>query len=256
LELLRKAQALEPSSRTLAQLGSVEFALQRWVEAELHLQQALASQDSAWIANPRNREMLERTLVDVRRHVAKIDLRGTPGAEVSIDGKAAGTLPMNEPVHVAAGMVRITAVAPGRQSFEKVLNVAGGQETTVPVDLAPLAPAPANPAVAAPLLAQRRSEEPAVPAWRRWTGGALAIAGLAAVGAGVAWVAVDGHTNCNPPPGGVCELVYDTKTQGWISIAAGAVAAGAGATLFFWKGKEAAATVAITPGILTLHGRF
>ena len=70
------------------------------------------------------------------------------------------------------------------------------------------------------------------------------------MGTGIAWVVVDGRTTCTAPAGGVCELVYNTKTQGWVSIAAGAVAAGAGATLFLWKGKEASGVVAIGPGMM------
>jgi hypothetical protein len=103
---------------------------------------------------------------------------------------------------------------------------------------------------------QPHAEAPAVPAWRRWTGGALFVAGLAAVGTGIVWVALDGHTNCSPPAGGFCEQVYETKTLGWISIGAGAVAAGAGATLFLWKGKETTAAVAIGPGVLGFQGQF
>jgi hypothetical protein len=82
------------------------------------------------------------------------------------------------------------------------------------------------------------------------------LTGLAAVGTGIAWVAIDGRTNCSPSPGGVCELVYDTKTLGWISIAAGAVAAGTGATLLLWKGKEATASAVVAPGMVSLRGRF
>jgi hypothetical protein len=257
LELLQKAQTLAPSSRTLAQLASAEFALQHWVDAETHLQQALSSQDSAWIANPRNREMLERTLAETRRHVARLDLTGTAGAQVSIDGKPIGTLPLPEPARVGAGTIRIAATAPGHQAFDKLLAVRGGEQTSVAIDLPLLPPpAPAPAATAAPVLAQSRPETSGVPAWRRWTGGGLMVAGLAAIGTGIAWVAVDGRTNCAAPPGGVCELVYDTKTRGWISIATGAVAAGGGATLFFWKGKEAAGGVAVMPGGLAIHGAF
>ena len=255
LELLRQAEALAPSGRIMAQVGSAEFALQRWVDAEAHLQEALASHDSAWLASPKNREMLEKTLTETRHHIARLDVHGPAGAQISVDGKPVGTLPLAEPIHVAAGTLRLAASASGRQQFEKALTVSGGDETTVSVDLLPLpAPVPSPPSVA--LVAQPRSAAPAVPAWRRWTGGALFVAGLAAVGTGIAWVAIDGHTNCSPPAGGFCEQVYSTKTLGWISIGAGAVAAGAGATLFLWKGKEAAASVAITPGALTVHGRF
>jgi hypothetical protein len=256
LELLQRAQTLAPSAKALAQLGSAEFALQRWVDAETHLEQALSTTDSPWIKIQRNHDMLERTLADARRHIGRVQLRGTSGAQISIDGKAVGILPISAAAHVAAGVVRIAATAAGRQGFEKNLTVAGGEEATLSIDLVPVVAPLALPPAASPVLQVQRSGQATAPAWRRWTGGTLFVAGLAAVGAGIAWVVVDGRTTCNAPPGGVCELVYNTKTQGWVSIAAGAVAAGVGATLFLWKGKETSGGVAIGPGMMALHGRF
>src|SRR5262245_5231569 len=48
LELFEKAHRLAPSGKTLGQIGSVEVALRRWVEAEAHLEEALARRDSPW----------------------------------------------------------------------------------------------------------------------------------------------------------------------------------------------------------------
>jgi hypothetical protein len=263
LELLRQAQALSPSGRVLAQVGFAEFALQQWVDAEAHLQQALASHDSAWMANSKTREMLEKTLTETRHHVARLDVRGTAGAEIAVDGKPAGTLPLPEPIHIAAGTVRLTASAPGRQGVERTILVAGGAEISIPLDLAPLPvspgpmPAPTPPAASPTLLAAAAAGEArAVPAWRRWTGAGLFVLGLATIGTGVAWVAVDGHPSCASPTVGRCPTVYDTKTDGWISIAVGAVGAGAGATLFFWTGRETTPAVAVGPGMLAFYGRF
>lgn len=256
LELLQRAQTLAPSAKALAQVGFAEFALQRWVDAETHLAQALSMTDSPWIETQRNHDMLEKTLADTRRHIGRVELRGTSGAQISIDGKAVGILPISAPVHVAAGVVRIAATAAGRQAFEKSLAVVGGEEATLSIDLVPtVAPSPL-PSTASSGLQLQGSGEATAPVWRRWTGGALFVAGLAAIGTGIAWVVVDGRTTCNAPAGGVCELVYNTKTQGWISIAAGAVAAGAGATLFLWKGKETSGGVAIGPGMMAVQGRF
>jgi hypothetical protein len=256
LELLQRAQTLAPSAKALAQVGSAEFALQRWVDSEAHLEQALSMTDSPWIETPRNHEMLEKTLADARRHIGRVELRGTSGAKITIDGKAIGLLPLSAPVHLVAGVVRIAATAAGRQGFEETFTIAGGEDVTLSIDLVPIvAPAPPPPS-ASPVLLEQRSGEATAPAWRRWTGGTLFVAGLAAVGAGIAWVVVDGRTTCNAPPGGVCELVYNTKTQGWVSIAVGAVAAGAGATLFLWKGKETSGGVAVGPGMMAVQGRF
>lgn len=254
LELLERAQALAPSARALAQVGSAEFALQRWVDAETHLEQAL-SMRSPWIETPRNRDMLEKTLADTRRHIGRIELRGTVGAQVSVDGKAVGVLPLSATVHVPAGQVHIAATAAAHQEFEKTVTVAAGEEATVSIELLPSLPAAPLPPPA-PVVQIQRADESTVPGWRRWTGGGLFVAGLAAVGTGIAWVIIDGRPTCTAPAGAVCELSYNTKTQGWVSIAAGAVAAGAGATLFFWKGKERSTGVAVGPGTMALQVRF
>jgi hypothetical protein len=251
--LLRRAEELAPSGRILAQLGFAEFALQHWVEAETDFERALASSDS-WVANAKNREMLNKTLGETRRHVGHLTVSGTTGAEISLNGKPAGALPLSGPMAVPAGTVRVTASASGRKEFEKVLVVAGGEDVAVAINLEPIAPPP-PPVNIAPISARSGADTAAAPAWRRWTGGGLFVAGVAAVGTGIAWVALDGRTNCTAPAGGICQQVYDTKTQGWVAIAAGAVAAGTGATLFLWKRGEAT-SVAIGPGALSLSGRF
>jgi hypothetical protein len=230
--------------------------MHHWVDAETHLEQALAKHDSPWIENPKNRDMLEKTLAEARKQVSYVDVRGIAGAEVSIDGHRIGVLPLASPIHVAAGSVRLSVVAPGRKPFEKVLTLAGAEGATVTVELDPLPPPPAvPPTAAAQVVAPVAEARPGAPA-RRWAGGALVVAGLAAVGTGIGWVAIDGHTNCNPPPGGRCDQVYDTKTQGWIAIVGGAVAIAGGATLFLWKGGEHTTSVAVGPGSLVLRGSF
>ena len=258
LELFVKAHALDPSARALAQLGSAEFALHHVVDAEAHLDQALARHDSPWIENPKNRETLEKILADARRQVARVHLRGTPGAEVSIDGKRAGVLPLDAPVHVAAGTVRIRGTAPGRRPFEKELVVAGGDDTTASVDLEVLPPVPAvSPATTLVVSPPPSAPPTGRPAWRMWTGGALIAGGLAAGATGVGWLAVNGHVTCaTTPPGAVCEQLYDTKSQGWAAVVAGAVVAGAGATLLLWPGNERTVGVSAGPGSLALSGRF
>ncbi len=255
VDLLRQAEELAPSGRILAQLGFAEFALQHWVAAEEDLERALASPESSWLAIPKNREMLEKTLAETRRHVAQIEIAGTPGAQVSLDGRSAGVLPLASPIRVTAGTVRLTATAAGRHAFEQVLTLSGGERASIRVDLEPVAPV-AQPLVGARDMLAEQSDQTSVPAWRRWTGAGLFAVGVAAIGTGVVWVALDGRPNCTPPAGGFCEQVYDTKTQGWISIAAGAVAAGAGATLYLWKRKTETTAVAVGPGILSLRGRF
>src|SRR5688572_3024963 len=64
LDLFRKAHALSPSGRTLAQMGLAEFSLKAYVDAETHLAAALNG-DTPWIT--KNRTVLEQALTDVRK---------------------------------------------------------------------------------------------------------------------------------------------------------------------------------------------
>ena len=134
--------------------------------------------DSPWIETQRNHDMLEKTLADTRRHIGRVELRGTSGAQISINGKAVGILPISAPVHVAAGVVRIAATAAGRQGFDKSLTVAGGEDATLSIDLVPVVVPSALPPIGSPALQVQRSGEATGPAWRRWTGGALFVAWL------------------------------------------------------------------------------
>ncbi len=258
LELFTKAHTLAPSAKTLGQIGSVEVALQRWVDAESHLVQALARHDSPWVEVPKNREVLEKTLAEARLHIARIGLNGTPGAEISVDGRRIGALPLAEPVHVAAGAVRVTARASGFNAMEIDLVVHGGEEVSRVLDLTRVAPAMSVPTMPAPALLNTPAApaESRRPTWRKWTGGGLAAVGVAGVGVGAAWLAMDGRPSCDAPSGTVCKHLYDTKTQGWVALGVGLAAAGAGATLLVWPAGDRSVAAVVGPGSLALSGRF
>jgi hypothetical protein len=264
LDLFNKAHQVAPSAKTLGQIGSVEVALHRWLEAEAHLTDALARHDSPWVESPKNRGMLEKTLQEARKQIGRVRVTGTPGAEVFADGKRLGALPLTEPVHAVAGTVQMRATALGRQTAEKQVIVRGGEETSVALDLLPAGSIGELPSIpimpeetSAPAVLVGAAPAPApMPTWRKWSGRALVAAGAAAIGVGIGWVIVDGRPNCDAPPGAVCRHLHDTKTQGWIAIAAGGAAAGAGATLLLWPAKERTTAIVIAPGGIGLAGRF
>src|SRR5690349_2291240 len=52
LELFARAHAIAPSGKTFAQMGVAEVALGHWVDAEAHLEAALARHDSPWTDVP------------------------------------------------------------------------------------------------------------------------------------------------------------------------------------------------------------
>ena len=91
LREFQAAHAKDPSGRTLAQMGIAEATLQRWVDAENHLSQALES-TMPWVE--KNRATLEQTLQTVRTHTTEISIYGTTGAVVTLEDKVVGRIPL------------------------------------------------------------------------------------------------------------------------------------------------------------------
>jgi hypothetical protein len=111
LREFRVALAEEQSARARAQVGLTLAALGQWVESERYLQGALDSDDS-WAR--RNRSTLQRALDGVTAHLGMLDVRGgVPGAALAVDGQPMGTLPLQAPLHVAAGTVNLQISAAG-----------------------------------------------------------------------------------------------------------------------------------------------
>jgi len=247
LDVFKRAHALAPSARSLAQMGLAEGALHRWVDAEVHLSAALASHDTPWIEVPRNREALEQALATVRSHIGTVKVLGAPGTRVTVDARELGRLPLELPLRLPEGPVHLKATAPGYGTTEVAVSIVGGGEQTVVLPLVPLA-LPAPPATPVHL------DEPAPPArWKTWTGLSLLGASAAAIATGAVWVVLDGHSSC-PVTATPCKFVYDTKVQGWLTIGAG-VAAGTAGGLLLWSGRHPAA-LAAGPGSLAFLGRF
>src|SRR5438093_1131211 len=89
-ELFQRAYEMSESARALAQLALAQQALGRWVEAESNLSKALADKNDAWIkarAKP-----LADALKKIQERLGSLDVLGTKGAELHVNGATAGTL--------------------------------------------------------------------------------------------------------------------------------------------------------------------
>ena len=87
----------------------VEKALGRWAEADRHLTDALKGGQDPWIH--KNLTVLEKTLAEVKRQVARIEITGEPvGADVLVNGRPVGKVPLPHPVRVNAGSPATTAL--------------------------------------------------------------------------------------------------------------------------------------------------
>jgi hypothetical protein len=248
LREFQAAHSKEPSGRTLAQMGIAEATLQRWVDAENHLSQALES-TIPWVE--KNRATLEQTLQTVRTHTAEISIYGTTGAVVTLEDKIVGRIPLPTIPRVNEGTITIKVESPGHKPFVQTLPAKGGDRLIVTASLEPLAPEPPPPAPA-PILSTPssppRDTAPSSRSWRRWTGLGLAGVGIAAVVWGVVWVAVDGNSS-----GSNSERVWDTRTPGWF-ILGGGVAVAAGGGYLFYSSRRGEVEIAASP--TGLVGRF
>ncbi len=262
LELFRKAHALAPSPRTFGQMGLVETSLKKWVEGEKHLAVSLANPDDRWVV--KNRAFLDEALGLCRSHVGDLVVTGPAGAEVFVGGQSVGTLPAVPALRLAEGTISVSASAPGSKPFEQTITIRPGARSPLTIALAPIAAtpiaAPAAPVAPAPAptpliaTAPPTHSESSPTSWHTWAGISLAVAGAAALGWGIYWIAVDG----NPTGAPSAHLGYDTRTPGLILAGAGVAAVAGGAVLFYTGRRATEPTVALglTPSSILLQRRF
>ena len=138
LAVFKKALAKSPSPRARAQVGLAEQALGLWIVAESDLVIALGAVDDAWIA--KNRGALEGALATVRRRLGSLEVRGTEGAEIMLDGVRLGILPSPGPFRVEAGRRTLEIRAKGFHSTTRTLEVPAGGVSRETVTLVALTP--------------------------------------------------------------------------------------------------------------------
>jgi tetratricopeptide (TPR) repeat protein len=198
LELFRKAYEMHKRPRAAAQVGLAEVALGRWVEAETHLEEALSAETDLWIET--NVEPLKSTLARVQEQLGSLDVVGSPaGAEVIIEGAARGTLPLSKPLRVRTGDCQFIVRAAGHEPLSRVVRISTGELTRETVNLSSrVVGAMPPPSVSADqsvktspsgaLVVAQGSKPTAVSGGRlRMTGLVLGGAGVAALGAGLAF---------------------------------------------------------------------
>lgn len=153
LERFRAAFDQSGSPRARAQVALAHQALGNWIEAESNLEAALDTRDP-WVE--RNRGALEGALETVRSRLAFLEVRGEPaGAQVRVDGRDVGLLPLAEPARVVAGDVVVEVSKDGYATILRPVRVrpgATGRETIRLVPVSSGAPSEPSPAGARPSL--------------------------------------------------------------------------------------------------------
>jgi hypothetical protein len=237
LELFERAYQLTHSPRALTQVALAEQALGRWIEAEVHLVEALgtATKDR-WIRA--HKSALEGGLTEIQSHLAKLELNcNIKGAELRIATKSAGHFPFAEPLRVIAGPVAIEVSAAGYQTVSRNLIAGTSSVAKATIVLLPSPPPPApTPQVA---VVEARAEPSSSLPWPWMLAGGSAVA----LGVGIAeGVIREGHASdynrAHCPTDSICSGarsgVYQAQTIATIAfIGGGALAVGAVLDLLF-----------------------
>jgi hypothetical protein len=142
--LFQRAYDLERSARTAAQLGLVESSLGYWLAAERHLNEALSFPRHPWLL--RNKAEIDKALRDVQSYIGEVAVTGAPaGAEVLLNGRAVGRLPLPEPLRLAEGPAVVEVRAPGYLPSTTNLKIDGGRRESLNIALQPGSGAAAGP---------------------------------------------------------------------------------------------------------------
>jgi hypothetical protein len=244
LEQFRHAYDLEPTPRALAQMGLAEQALGRWIDGEAHLARALEAAQDPWIAKYRG--TLEGSRAEIGKHLGSLAVTGGPdGAELRVDGRPVGTLPLRRTLRLPLGTFTLEASVAGRVVVARAVSIVAG--ITTHEDLSSAAPAPP----VAVQQGQHASTSDARPGDEGGSGGGIArrhLAWIAAggavalVGAGAAFLYV-GNNNASAYGTcmvGNCESLKTTGTREQVAGVTGLVLGGA-------LGATAAVLFASTP---------
>ena len=126
LPLFEKAYQLSRTPRTAGQLGLVEMALGYFVDAERYLGEAVASPDHPWVA--KNLATLKAQLATAKSQIGDLYVVGEPnGAEVLVNGKVVGKLPLSTPIRLDKGRAEVQVRAPGYVATTDMVTMVGGK---------------------------------------------------------------------------------------------------------------------------------
>ncbi len=270
LQRFRQAHEMAPSPRTYGQMGLVETTLKHWTDGETHLAVALANPDDAWVH--KNRAFLDQALSLCREHVGDLVITGPAGAEVSVGGTPAGTLPAVPALRVAEGNVEVTATASGYEPFKTTVNIRPGKRSALKIamspepvaagheDAPPKPPAAVDPdtnPAAEPVVKPPSEPAPVEPShWHTWLGISLAAAGAGGLALGIVEFHYNGY--CTRMGAVTCKESYNSTNLAWTATILGAAGIVAGAIIFFTGPSDSSPSVALgaSPNGLWMAGRF
>jgi hypothetical protein len=259
LPLFQRAHDLAHTPRTAAQLGLVEFALGYSVNAATHLSQGLAASNDPWIHA--NRLALEQALSEVQARIGEVEVAGTPaGADVRLNGKSVGRLPLPNPIPSDQGPMTVELRAPGYVTGSKSVYVTGGKRTLVRLELdrernfTAVPPTTASEVTHVDSTSNPTTSATAPPSATR------SILGWTLVGTGTASAATGGillltAKNCAPMPGYECIHQPVSRVPGWTFVGTGLAAGAIGAILLITR-PTAHTEIGLGPSYVVFRGQM
>lgn len=273
LLVLQRAALLDPTSaRVRVHLAAVNQAMGEWITAEQHLSSALAQREDPYIVE--HEEALNEALSSIEGQLSLLLVSGQPaGADVFLDGRPLGTLPLEVPARILSGPHVLRVSLRGHRAYTAAIDALPGVSVNQVVYLEP-EPRRVSPRRTPPPSDEILRDEDPNPSnqWLTWTLGSLS--GAAAVTSAAAFLVREQHAgrwnsvSCLEPGRTRAEVCAGerARAEDWervmlgSGIAAGALFAGA---LISWSLEsghtEQAATVSdcgLSSNVLYCRGRF
>jgi TPR repeat/PEGA domain len=191
LRALLEAAELDPDSvRVQIHLAAVHQALGNWLLADDYLTMALARQNHPYVN--RHRQALEDAKRVIDSNIGRLEVEGEPaGAEVRLNGRLLGTLPIATPIRSTIGSYLLEVRREGHYSVQRPIVITGGGLVRESIHLDPLPVhegwagqgAEASARGSGPDMSDRVDASTRRP-WLTWTlAGAAGLAGVTSVGA-------------------------------------------------------------------------
>lgn len=155
----QQAEALQSSARGLGQRGLVEDKLNELPDAEMHLKASMALRKDKWVRA--NRAKMNRALRRISKQLADLEIKGEPeGAEVFVNERSVGLLPILGSVRAVIGSVTVQARKSGYAMYEEIVELPKKAKRTVVVSME-AAPPPVIAAIPIPVAAEPVAAAPA-----------------------------------------------------------------------------------------------
>jgi hypothetical protein len=187
LRAFQKAAEIDPDSvRVQIHLATVYQALGNWLLADEYLSMALARQNHPYVN--RHRQALEDAKRVIDANIGRLEVEGEPaGAEVRLNGRLVGTLPLAAPIRSTIGSFMLEVRHDGHYTSQRPITITGGglvresvQLESLPADAGFRGGAGSSDAAAGNITHIDSGGSP----WLTWTFvGAAGVAGATTVGA-------------------------------------------------------------------------